>query len=554
MDSSRAVRRVILDRGRKVTGWPDIDWKRSNYNVKRLQIRIAKATKESNWRKVKRLQRLLERSFSARALAVRKVVSNKGRNTPGVDGIIWNTTEKKWNAIFEINPNNYKPKPLKRIKIPKSGKGYRPLSIPCKSDMAMQALYQLALDPVSETTADKNSYGFRKERSCHDAIEQCFITLATRKSVPYILEADIKSCFDEISHQWIMNNIPMNKNILRKFLKAGYISRNKRYPTHKGTPQGGIISPTIMNMTLDGIDAEINRKFGKTERKRLGLHVVRYADDFVVLGRTIESLKQVQTTLEEFLQIRGLRLSPDKTLITEISEGFDFLGMNLRKYQKKLIIKPSKQKVKRFLKKIQATIKEYSSVSQELLIRKLNPMIRGWCNYYRHVCSKEVFAFVDYKMFWMLKRWAERRHPKKNALWIKNKYWHSIEKRNRFAVVDKKDDRVIALLLLADKTKIIRHIKTRHEANPYLPEFEEYFNQRLYNRWLVSQTKKIKNIIKRQKSTCPLCHSDIHPEDKLELDHIILKCEGGTDDITNLRLLCYVCHKQRHSKRKTIIL
>ncbi len=306
--------------------WHAIDWQKVNHNVRRLQARIVKATKEKRWGKVKALQRLLTHSFSGKALAVRRVTENQGKNTPGVDKVTWNTPHKKINAVYSLRQRDYHPQPLRRVYIPKKNGKKRPLGIPVMKCRAMQALYLLALDPVAETTADPNSYGFRPGRSTADAIEQCFGILAKQNSPQWILEGDIKGCFDAISHEWLLTHIPMEKTMLKKWLKAGYMDRQVLYPTKEGTPQGGIISPVFANMTLDGLERMLAEYLPKTTRKghSAGLNFIRYADDFIITGKSKELLEQeVKPLVEQFMRERGLQLSPEKTVITHIEEGFD---------------------------------------------------------------------------------------------------------------------------------------------------------------------------------------------------------------------------------------
>src|SRR6266705_2357075 len=264
-----------------VTDWHDIDWKSVSHTVRRLQARIVQATKEKRWGKVKALQRLLTHSFSGKALAVRRVTENQGKNTPGVDKMTWNTPQKKLNAIYSLRQRDYRPQPLRRIYIPKKNGKKRPLGIPVMKCRAMQALYLLALDPVAETMADPNSYGFRPQRSTADAIEQCFCALGKQRSPQWILEGDIKGCFDAISHTWLLAHIPMDKTMLKKWLKAGYMEKHVLYPTEEGTPQGGIISPVLANLTLDGLERRLRERFPKTTIKGIAakVNVVRYADD-----------------------------------------------------------------------------------------------------------------------------------------------------------------------------------------------------------------------------------------------------------------------------------
>ena len=265
---------------RREVDWHSIDWNQANQNVRRLQARIVKATQEGRWGKVKALQRLLTRSFSGKVLAVRRVTENQGKRTPGVDRVTWSTPATKAQAVQSLRARGYRPLPLRRLYIPKSNGKKRPLGIPAMKDRAMQALSLLALDPVAETTGDTNSYGFRTGRSTADAIEQCFNALARQDRATWILEGDIKSCFDRISHDWLLKHVPMETAILKKWLKAGYIEKDTLHPTDEGTPQGGIISPVLANLTLDGLERELKVHFPASKQGPGPLvNLVRYADD-----------------------------------------------------------------------------------------------------------------------------------------------------------------------------------------------------------------------------------------------------------------------------------
>src|SRR5271155_1121511 len=417
---------------REAAEWYAIDWPAIHQNVRRLQVRIVQATKASRWNKVKSLQRLLTHSYSGKVLAVRRVTENNGKKTSGVDQIIWETPEDKTQAVHALKSRGYQSQPLRRVYIPKSdGKTMRPLGIPCMIDRAHQALHLLALDPVLETNADRNSYGFRQKRSCADAIGQCFITLSNAPNTQWILEADIKSCFDHISHDWLLAHVPMDRAILQQWLKSGYMEKHVLRETPDGTPQGGIVSPALANCALDGLEQVLKENYPAGRRvKSLGgltssVNFIRYADDFVITSKSKDLLKgEVQPLVEQFLQQRGLKLSPTKTVITHVEKGFDFLGQNVRRYPDgKLLIKPSKKNVKTFLEGIRATIKAGIGMSVADLIDQLNPKIRGWANYHRHVISKSTFSHVDYSIFQRLWQWARRRHPKKSSTWLKEKYY-----------------------------------------------------------------------------------------------------------------------------------
>ncbi len=416
----------------------------------------------------------------AKLLAVKRVTENSGRKTAGVDGIIWKESQQKMQAARELKQRGYHPQPLRRIYIPKknSTTKQRPLGIPAMKDRAMQALYLLSLEPIAETQADKNSYGFRRKRSCADAIQQCFLALAKRHSAQWILEGDIKSCFDRISHLWLEDHILMDRKILHKWLKSGYIEKEIFHPTEEGTMQGGTISPTIANEVLDGMESLVKNITRESDK----INFVRYADDFIVTGSTREVLEnKIKPAIESFLKERGLELSLEKTKITHISEGFDFLGFNLRKYCQKLLIKPAKKNVSSFLKDIRVLIKENGAAKAEELIRKLNARIRGWANYYRHVVSKETFSYVDHCIFQAIITWIKRRHPNKSLGWMRNKYFRRQHLRNWIfsTKIRKKDEESTNLdLFLASSVKIKRHVKIRCEANPFDPTYKDYFEKR----------------------------------------------------------------------------
>ena len=454
--------------------WTSINWKTVQIGVYRLQMRIAKAFKLGKLNKVKSLQWLLTHSFYAKLLAVKRVTQNRGKNTPGVDKVIWRTSLQKMTAVENLKRRGYRSLPLRRIYIPKKNKKLRPLGIPSIADRAQQALYLLGLEPIAETQADKNSYGFRPKRGAHDAIQQCFNALAKRHSPKWVLEGDIKSCFDEISKEWLISNILVDKRILKQWLDAGYIDKETFYPTKNGTPQGGIISPTAANITLDGLE-EVIKQATKREDK---VNFVRYADDWICTAATKDLLvKKVAPAVKKFLKERGLELSNEKTKITYINEGFDFLGFNIRKYKEKLLIKPAKKGIKTFLRKIREVIRLRKAAKTDSLIQTLNPKIRGWVNYYRHAVSKKTFGYIDRNIHIALWKWARRRHPNKSTKWVRNKYFTADGLRTQaFFARDGKGKKIF--LERAMNTPIERYVKIRAKATPYDPEYKEYLRKR----------------------------------------------------------------------------
>jgi RNA-directed DNA polymerase len=460
--------------------WDTIDWPHANSNVRRLQVRIAKAYREGKHGKVKSLQWILTHSFCAKLLAVKRVTENKGAKTPGVDHITWRTPKQKMAAALSLKRRSYKAQPLRRIYIPKKQKGkLRPLSIPVMQCRGQQALHLLALEPITETVADKNSYGFRPFRSTADAHARCHMTLSKGNSAQFIFEGDIKACFDTISHQWLIDHTPMDKTMLKKWLSAGYLENGELFKTDFGTPQGGIISPALLIATLNGLENAVKSAVSKRGDK---VNVCSYADDFIITGATKEVLvNKVIPVVETFLKERGLELSKEKTKITHINEGFDFLGVNMRKYNGKLIIKPAKDNVKRFLDNIRETVKSNRATKTENLIRLLNPKIIGWANFHRHICAKRTFESVSHYLFGTLWRWAKRRHPNKGKKWIRHKYFRTKSKQHWIFSTKIKDSKGKASyldLVEIGRTPIRRHIKIRAEATPYDPAHQEYFVKR----------------------------------------------------------------------------
>lgn len=546
--------------------WHDINWAKCHREVRRLQTRIVKATKEGRYGKVRSLQHLLTHSFSGKALAVRRVTENQGKNTPGVDRKLWTTPEAKSHAIQSLKQRGYQPQPLKRVYIPKANGKTRPLGIPTLKDRAMQALYMFALLPTAETTADRRSYGFRPDRSTADAIEQCFVVFTRKGGAEWIMEGDIKGCFDNISHEWLLDNVLMDRKILHKWLKAGYVANRQLFPTEAGTPQGGIISPVLANITLDGLEPLLQTHFGRKFRFRgrtcsHKVNFVRYADDFIITGSSKEQLEQdVKPLIEEFMKERGLTLSPEKTKITHLDGGFDFLGQNIRKYKGKLLIKPSKTNIKAFLEKVRSIIRSGKAIPQIKLIKMLNPVISGWANYHQHVVSKKVFASVDHEIWKALWQWSLRRHPNKGKGWVRMRYFHRTQTRSWIFAVETSErgangKRLLKSLRLASDTRIVRHKAIKMDANPFDPEWETYFEARISSKMQNSLKgrKKLYNLWVNQKGRCAVCHQLITSESGWHVHHMIRRTDGGSNENSNLLMVHPTCHNQIHTRNLRVL-
>ena len=536
--------------------WNSINWRKVQRTVRRLQARIVKAVREGKWHKVKALVYLLSHSYSGRALAILRVVNNHGAKTPGVDGLCWSHDKERGAAFARLRRRGYRPQPLRRVYIPKSNGQKRPLGIPTMTDRAMQALYLLGLDPIVETQADGHSYGFRLERCCADAIEQCHLLLGNRHGPRWIWEGDIKSCFDRISHPWLLDHVPMDKDILRAWLQAGFLEEGVRFDTTEGTPQGGIISPALANRALDGLQALLAEHFPQGGQWNGKVHLVRYADDFIITGTSQELLQhQVMPLVAHFLKERGLELSHEKTRTTHLDDGFDFLGQTIRRYPcGKVLVKPSRKNVRTFLGKIKETIQDAGGWTTGELIQRLNQQIKGWTMFHRHAASKRTFSRVDRRIFHLLRRWCRHRHRNKSWTWINRKYFRSSGHRHWVfsgTLPDRNGKEVAIDLMEANRVSIRRYVKIRQDANPYDPSWELYLEARLY--WQLEGTLagrgRIAYLWKAQEGRCVRCGQPLRPSDKpWHIHHRHWRSHGGPDTVANLELLHGHCHRQIHGQ------
>jgi len=539
----------------RVPDWHSIDWKKVYRTVRRLQARIVKAVQAGRWGKVQALVHLLTHSFAGRALAILRVVSNSGARTSGVDGTLWNTPEAKSAAFSTLRRHGYRPQPLRRVYIPKSNGKQRPLGIPTMTDRAMQALYLLGLDPIAESQADGHSYGFRLERCCADALEQTHKVLGNAEGSRWVLEGDIKACFDRISHEWLLQHIPMDKDLLGRWLKAGYLEKHAWFATTEGTPQGGIISPVLANWTLDGLTRLLEEHFAFSAKRRRNckVHLVRYADDFIISGTSKVLLEyEVKPLVEHFLKERGLELSHEKTRITHVQAGFDFLGQTVRRYNIGVLLKPSRRSIKTFLGKIRETIDGSTGSTAGDMIYRLNQQIKGWTMYHRHAASKSIFRNVDARIFRMVWRWCRKRHRKKTTEWIKKRYFPMVGHKDWLftgLLRDSKGKGWPIQLMSAARVPIVRHIKIRSEVNPYDPSWEPYLEERLG--WKMSQTLtgrgRIEYLWKEQQGRCRVCGQTLRLEEATwQIHHRIWRSRGGQGTYDNLELLHGNCHRQIH--------
>lgn len=544
--------------------WHSINWRKLERRVYKLQKRIYQASNRGDVKALRRLQKTLMKSWSARALSVRRVTQdNTGKKTAGVDGIKSLSPAARLKLVNNLKLGS-KVSPTRRVWIPKPGtEEKRPLGIPTMKDRALQALVKLALEPEWEARFEPNSYGFRPGRSCQDAVEAIF--LAIRRKPKYVLDADIAKCFDRINHEALLNKLntfPAIRRQVRAWLKAGVMDGKQLFTTSEGTPQGGVISPLLANIALHGMEERINQYadtlpcrsgHGKRDNRR-SLSLVRYADDFVILHEDITVVQRCREIISEWLNGMGLELKPSKTRLAHTlvrygqeEPGFDFLGFTIQQFSVgkyhskqgfKTIITPSKHKQKVHYDQIASVIEAHKATPQAALISQLNPIIRGWANYYATVVSKVAYSDIDDLMYQKLRAWAKRRHPKKTGEWVSKKYWQSIDGDNWVFATRKEGGTPLRLLNHAD-TPIVRYVKVKGEASPYDANLV-YWSTRMGNS--PEMPIRISKLLKKQKGKCTHCGLFFRESDVIEVDHRTPKSQGGKDSYDNWQLLHRHCH------------
>jgi RNA-directed DNA polymerase len=547
----------------KQTDWNAINWRKANRAVRNLRHRIFWAAQEGNLKKVRSLQKLLLRSYSNRLVSVRRVAQiNAGKHTPGVDKLVIKTPAARGKMVDALaHYALWKAKPVRRVYIPKANGKLRPLGIPVVADRCIQAMVKNALEPAWEAKFEGTSYGFRPGRSCHDAIEKIYGLARPNKTKKWVLDADIKGAFDNISHDYLLKAIgPVpGRELIKQWLKAGYVEQEVFQATEQGTPQGGVVSPLLANIALHGMEEALGVKYDYRGQLIGTRAVVRYADDFVCFCETKEDAEQVQGILSVWLAERGLTLSAEKTRIVHLTEGFDFLGFNIRHYPApltsrtgwKLLIKPSKESVQEVQKKLQGLWAKVQGSNTQSVLTKLNPVIRGWANYFRTAVAKEIFSKLDSWMFYKADRYAKRTHPKKPKSWRHRKYWgrFNLDRLDPWVFGDKHTG---GYLLKFSWFPIERHTLVKGTSSPDDPRLKDY--------WAKRQAAKAKDLtfskqqlVKRQQGRCPACSESLFNEEDVEVHHLLARSQGGKDTYSNLALVHLLCHQQLHAQAERAI-
>jgi RNA-directed DNA polymerase len=563
-----------------VDEWETIDWRSCEEQVRRLRQRIFKATREGDWPKVRNLQKLMLRSRANTLVSVRQVAQrNAGRKTAGIDGEVALTSQARAELAVRVHGSrtSWQPRAVKRVYIPKAGDKtkLRPLGIPVLMDRCHQARVRNALEPEWEARFEPRSYGFRPGRGCHDAIASIFQTLCRKTGTrEWIVDADLASAFDRIDHDRLLATIGdfPARGVIADWLKAGVFEPGKGFAaTEEGTPQGGVISPLLLNIALHGLEEAAGVRYFPTGSRagqaRPGSPVVvRYADDLVVCCRTRQQAEQVKAQLAGWLAPRGLTFNEDKTQIVHASQGFDFLGFNIRRYRNsKLLIKPSGKAVKRFRERLATEIRAMRGQNAAAVIARLTPITRGWAAYYRTVVSSKQFDSLDHYLWKLIYKWARRSHQNKSKTWIIDRYFGKFNRyRNDRWVFGDRDSG--AYLPKLAWTGIVRHVLVKGRASPDDPDLAEYWAQRRRKVKPPLDTYTLA-LLSRQGARCPLCgdhlmSADRSPQSPREWerwglnvtrgaivnDYLAHHGGPGSADGAQIRLMHTSCRRAHHAR------
>jgi RNA-directed DNA polymerase len=577
LDAATAQAFVVSGPEDAVLGWELIDWRTVEHNVRRMRQRIFTAAKAGDLKRVRRLQRLMLRSRSNTLVSVRRVTErNAGRLTAGVDGEVVLSPKARMDLANRIDRSTkpFVALPVRRVFIPKAGGKQRALGIPVILDRVHQARVVNALEPECEARFESKSYGFRPGRGCHDAIESIYLTAAGKSAQRrWILDADLAGAFDRIAHQHILDQLgsfPAREQI-RRWLKAGVVENGRLLRTEEGTPQGGVISPVLLNVALDGMETAAGARYQTT-----GIHagrsvagcpvLIRYADDFVVFCHTRQQALEAKARLAVWLAPRGLSFNESKTQVVRLEDGFDFLGFNVRSYHGKLLRKPSKAAINRIRERLRTELRSLRGTNAHAVIKRLNPIIRGWAAYYRTVVSSRIFNLLDGYLWKLTYKWATSSHPNKPKAWIFNRYYGKFNRsrQDRWVFGDRDSG---AYLHKFAWTGIVRHQIVRYKASPDDPTLTDYWAWRRRKAPLpINKTSQ--RLYQAQNGRCPICKTalpaiDHRPDTPHEWENwlasarksITIEKQATSTDTADYRLIHTTCRDRgltRHGNTSTL--
>ena len=559
----------------EVLDWDQVDWGQVEHDVQRLRQRIFTASQAGDLKRVRDLQKLMLRSRANALLSVRRVTElNAGRATAGVDGkTALMTTQKAELADWvQQRAGSWTPRPVKRVYVPKPDGRRRPLGIPVIRDRAYQATVVNALEPEWEARFESRSYGFRPGRGCQDAIQAIYITARgkTARRV-WALDADLKAAFDRIDHAHLLASLGTfpARDVVEQWLKAGAVEQGWFTPTDEGTPQGGVISPLLLNVALHGMEQAAGVRYHPPSHRDAGTAVpgspvlIRYADDLLALCHSSDQAEQVKARLAEWLGPRGLAFNEDKTRVVHLDQGCDFLGFNVRRYNGKLLIKPSKAALVRLRKRLSAEMRALRGLNAEAVLTSLNPIIRGWSAYYRHAVASREFNDLDDYMWKLTYKWVKHTHPHKPKRWIISRYFGPFHptRRDKWVFGDRETG---AYLLKFSWTPIVRHVMVKGWASPDDPALAGYWATRRRRGAPPALGRHTLSLLRAQRGRCPLCqglllHADHEPQDPQEWERWLkvirkavkkhsITAETGPDPdeekLPTLRLIHTSCHRR----------
>lgn len=547
--------------------WGNLNWKLIRKRVKNLRQRIFRATQKGEWNRVRSLMKLMLKSQANLLLSIKRVTQiNAGKRTAGIDNQKVLTNPQRIKLFQEMQGNTpWKAKPVKRVYIPKSNGKKRPLGIPVIKDRILQSVVKNALEPSWEARFEATSYGFRPGRSTQDAISYCHHRL--RKGFDeWVLDADIKGAFDNINHDYLLKTIGEipGKELIKQWLKAGYLEKDFFHDTKSGTPQGGVISPLLANIALQGLGELLatyqkekisysspNAKRQRTTKKKYPkFGYCRYADDFIVTAENEEDLIAILPIIREWLAKRGLQINEDKTKIIDAKDGFDFLGFHIRKFHDSCYTIPQKDKTLAFVQRVRNWLKEHKNIPVEEVLSYLNPVLKGWGNYYRHGASKDVFNYVDsqiWKAFWL---WAKRRHPTKGKQWIAKKYFDiTREWRLKAICKNRRGEVQTKTITRLSDIPITRHVLVKGNNSPDDPTLTKYWEERqtAFGKVILAKGSRLYKIASNQWWKCPICGENLFNGEEIHQHHIQQVKDGGLEYEDNLVLQHKSCHQDQHS-------